>query len=261
LIASLLVLALSCQFAAAAAGDLPDAATVIQQVMRRSDDEAQSGEARKYTYEKHCLAAELDRNGNATKTTDETYEVFPIQGISFSRLVKIQNRQLTSAETEEQNRKEQQFRQKLAGKNENRIAEKDHDTLNSDLVGRYDFHVERRERLENRTMLVLSFHPKANRGLEKTVEDRVLNRFEGSVWVDEEDAEVAQVQVRLTEDLRLGWFGMIGSIKQCDLRIERQRLSSGVWVNKSQTVLLDGRKVFTPMRYRTLEESFNFRKP
>jgi hypothetical protein len=229
--------------------------------MRRGEDETRSGEARKYTYEKHCLEAELDPNGNATKTTDEIYEVFPIQGIPFSRLVKVQNRELTPAETEEQNRKEQQFRQRLAGKNENRIAEQDHDTLNPDLVGRYDFHVERRERLDNRTMLVLSFHPKVNRGLEKTVEDRVLNRLEGSVWVDEEEAEVAQVQVRLTEDLRLGWFGMIGSIKQCDLRIERQRLPSGVWVNRSQTVLLAGRKVFTPMRYRTLEESSNFRRP
>jgi hypothetical protein len=93
------------------------------------------------------------------------------------------------------------------------------------------------------------------------MEDKVLNRLAGQVWVDEAEAEVLQVRVGLTEDLSLGLFGMIGSIKRCDVNIERQRLPDNVWVKKSFAVLLAGRKVFSPMGYRTVEEFYNFRKP
>src|SRR6185437_1121096 len=126
------------------------------------------------------------------------------------------------------------------------------------LIGRYDFKVEKRETLDTRPALVLSFQPKPGHGGEKSVEDKVLNRLAGRVWVDEAEAEVARVQVGLTEDLSLGWFGMMGSMKQCDVKIERQRLPDGDWVAKIFEISLAGRKVFAPMRSRSLEESYHF---
>ncbi len=129
------------------------------------------------------------------------------------------------------------------------------------MIGRYDFKVEKREQLDSRPVLVLSFQPKPGHSGEKTIEDKVLDRLAGRVWIDEAEAEVVRVQVGLTEDLSLGWFGTIGSIKQCDVKIERQRLPDGTWVAKTFAVSLGGRKVFAPMRYRSLEESSHFRKP
>jgi hypothetical protein len=250
---------LLCRWEATSQESLPDPSSVLERMIQRAEEESRAGETRKYTYEKRSVIEELDSVGKATKTTEEVYEVVPIQGIPFSRLVKIQNRELTAEETKEQNRKEQEFRHKVAAKDSDQ--RRNDDTLNPYLVDRYDFKVERRDSLENRPVLVLSFRPKTNRRPERTVEDKVLNRLAGTVWVDEREAEVAQLQVRLTEDLWLGWFGMIGSIKQCDLKIQRQRLPDGVWVNKEQTVMLCGRKILSPMRRRTQEESYSFKKP
>jgi hypothetical protein len=255
----LLVAGLSGQCAALSDGALPDATQVMERVVQRAGEVARAGEAGKYVFEKHSVSEELDSSGNATKTTEKTYEVIRIEGRPFSRLVKIQNRALTEEETKAQNRKEQEFREKMA------LQDPEHkrkdDWLDPRLIDRYDFKVESRDCLKGRSVLVLSFHPRANREAEKTVEDRVLNRLAGSLWVDEQEAEIAQLKVGLTEDLSLGLFGMIGSLKQFDLEIERERLADGDWVDQKQRVLLFGRKIFSPMRYRTLEESSNFKKP
>ena len=255
---SLLILELSGQCAALADDNLPDASTVMQRAVERATQVAHTGEAGKYVYEKRRVIEELDEFGNVANTTEEIYEVILIQGLPFSRLVKIQNRDLTEDEIKAENRKRQEFRQKISGRDPEQMAKRNENWLTPALVERYDFKVERRDSYQNRPVLVLPFHPKTNCKSEKAIEDKVLNRLKGTVWVDEKEAEIARVQVGLTESILLGWFGLIGSIKQCDLDLERKRLVDGVWANEKQTVVLVGRKLFSAMRYRTLEESYNF---
>jgi hypothetical protein len=257
----LCLLALSFECEALAEDNLPSASSVIQRMLRRSDQVSRSGEASKYTYEKRSLAEELDNNtGKPTKSTQQIYQVTPIQGIPFSRLIRVQDRELTQDEVKSQDGKEQEFRRRLAEGNHRATNKRGKDILNEKLLERYDFKVEKRERLDNRPVIVVSFRPKKPHLLEQSVEDKVLNRLAGKVWIEEAEAEVVKVRAGLTEDLSLGWFGMIGSIKRCDFEIERQRLPDGVWVDKSFVVSLAGRKVFSPMRYHSLEESYNFRK-
>jgi hypothetical protein len=261
MVGGLLVLTLYGHCASRTDGALPDASQMMKRVTERAEDAARAGEARKYSFEKRSIREELDASGKPTKTTEETYEVTPIQGLPFSRLIKIQNRDLTEEENEVENRKELEFRQKMAGKGYARPTRKNEDWLDPRLADRYDFQVEGRDSFQSRPVLIVSFRPKAARAPEKTIADKVLNRLAGTLLVDEQDAEVAQLKVGLTEDLSLGWFGMIGSLKRFDLLIERARLADGVWVTQKQSVVLCGRKVLGTLAYRTLEQSFNFRKP
>jgi hypothetical protein len=241
--------------------NLPEASSVIQRVLRRAEEADQAREESKYAYQKRSVSEELDDSGKPVKKTEKVFQVTPIEGVPFSRLIRIQNRDLTEEERELQDRKEEAFRRRIAEKRSHARHGIDEDAINSDLVERYDFKVEKRDWVNKRAVLVLSFHPKKDRTAEKTVEDRVLNRLAGQVWVDEEEAEVLQVRVGLTEDFSIGLFGMICSIKQCDVKIERQRLPDDVWVKKSFAVLLGGRKLLSSIRYRSLEEFYNFKKP
>ena len=256
-----LVAVVSAQCAPSAGGATPDAATLIQRVIQRAEEVARAGEEGKYCYEKSTVEEELDASGKTIKTTEEIYEVIPIQGIPFSRLVKTQGRGLTEKEIREQNRKEEQFRKEVAQQHPNQSSTTNTDWLDKNLVNRFVFQIEGRESLHNRPVLIMSFHPKANRGSEKTVADKVLNRLAGKVWVDEQESEIAQLKVGLTADLSLGWFGLVGSLKQFDLTLERTRLPDGVWMDRHQTLVLYGRKLFSAMRYRAMEESSKFRKP
>jgi hypothetical protein len=140
-------------------------------------------------------------------------------------------------------------------------SHEDMDKLEASLVDRYNFQAEKRERIDDRPVVVLSFRPKKAALPEKGMADRVFNRLAGRVWIDETEAEVVQVEVGLTDELSLGWLGMVGSLKQCDITIAKQRLPENIWVNKSFAVSLRGRKVLSSMRLRTTETFYNFRKP
>jgi hypothetical protein len=258
---SALVPNFSCQCASPIDGALPDASQVMQRVILRGEDEGRTPQANEYAFEKRIVNEELDASGTPTKSTEQTSEVIPIQGIPFSRLVKIQNRDLTEEETEAQNQKELEFRKKVARRGAEPMSRRKKNWLDTRVLDRFNFKVEGRDTFQNRPVLILSFHPKTNRDPEKTITDKVLNRLAGILWVDEAEAEVAQLKVSLTEDLSLGWFGAVGSLKQFDLELQRERLPDGVWVTRKQIVVLCGRKIFSSMAHRTLEESSNFRKP
>ncbi len=258
---SLSVSGFSCRGASGVDDALPDAAQVMQRVVQRADDVARAGEASEYVFEKRSISEELDTSGRATKTTEQTFEVIPIQGIPFSRLVKIGNRDLTREETEVQTRKELEFRQRVGRKDAEPVGRRNRNWLDMRLVGRYDFKVEGRDSLLGRPVLILSFHPKPNYVAEKTIKDKVLNRLAGTLWIDEQEAEIAQLKVGLTEDLSLGLFGAVGSLKQFDFKLERAPLADGVWVTRKQDIVLCGRKILSSVAHRTLEESSNFRKP
>jgi hypothetical protein len=247
--------------AAAAGENLPEAEGVMKRVIQRAEDVARGGEEGKYVYEKQSVVQELDEAGKARVTTAKTYQVLLIQGIPFSRLMKVQNRDLTEAEIREEDRKEQALLKKVTGKDPEQMVKKKEGWVTPELISRYDYRVEGREAVEHRPVLVVSFHPKAGYNPDKTVQDKVLGRLVGRLWVDEAEAEVARVQAGLNEDLALGWFGLIGSLKQCDLDLQRKRLADGRWVNARQTLEIRGRKLFSYMRVRVLEESYNFKRP
>jgi hypothetical protein len=232
----------------------------MDKVIQRSQEIARTAEADKYRYEKRSVEEELDTVGKPTKTTEEIYDVIPIRGVPFERLVKVKGRDLTEKEAKEQDRKEEEFRKNVTEHDPGRASSTNSDVLNKELIDRFVFHVEGRSNFLTRPVLILSFQPKPS-APEKKIADKVLKRLAGTLWIDEEESEIAQLKLGLTADLSLGLFGMIGSLKQFDLTLERARLPDGVWVDRKQTLVLGGRKIFSSMHYRTVEESSNFRKP
>src|SRR5215831_7619119 len=90
LITGILVSSVAGQCVTQTSTGMPDAEAVMEKVIERSQEVARAGEAEKYRYERHSVEEELDAAGKATKTTEEVYDVIPIQGFPFERLVKVQ---------------------------------------------------------------------------------------------------------------------------------------------------------------------------
>jgi hypothetical protein len=78
-------------------------------------------------------------SGKATKTRDEVYEVIPIEGIPFSWLVKMGDRDLTQEEAEVQNRKEVDFRERVACNDAKPVGRRRRNWLDARMVDRFDF--------------------------------------------------------------------------------------------------------------------------
>jgi hypothetical protein len=236
---------------------LPDAKEVMARVLRRASALAKESDGQKYLYLKQTRTEELNSRGETIRSTEKIYRVIQIQGWSFARLVKVQGRDLSPAELQQQDEKERAFRAKITGRDPQKSREGQAPWLSPEIVARYEFTVLSNEVHQARTMLVVGFQPKLTNP-EKSIQDRLFNRIAGRLWVDSEDAEVARLEVGLVEEFSLGWLGALGSLKHCDLHLERLRLPDGTWVDQQQTLLLVGRKLLNTMRLRNTEECRDF---
>lgn len=245
---------------AAADAPLPAATNLLQRAVARAEEVAKSDKGKGYTYQKRSVTAELDEKDRVVKSQEKIYKVVLIGGMPYTRLVKIQGRALSGAELEKENEREQSFRKRLTGVDANAKASRKESFASKELMDRFTYKVLKREMVEGRSVVLVSFEPKVPAPEEKTIPDRVLNRLSGTIWLDEEEAELVRLKASVRGPIQLGWFGMIGALNRCLINVDRQRLPDGVWVNTKSTFELAGRKLLTPMRYRTVEESSGFAK-
>jgi len=229
-------------------------------MIARAQAIAQDDQGPQYTYAKRALLEYQDAAGLTTKSEEKIYQVELIAGFPFDRLVRIQGRELTSKELKKEQQREERFRKKFVSANSASMAARKEGWVTRQLLDRYQFVVVERVAMNGRSTLVLAFKPKDEDLPAKTFQDKLLNRMAGTVWIDEADADTAKLSVRLTESIALGWLGVLGSLNQCELSLERKRLPDGVWVNARQTLLIHYRKLASTMRFHSTEESSGFEK-
>ena len=249
-----------CPGASPAAGTLPDAATVTRRMIARAQAVATTAQGPQYTYEKRSLLERLDANGRPATSEEKVYQVTLTAGLPFNRLVKIQGRDLSAEELKAEEAREERFRQRFVSADAKQIAARRQGLVTAELLDRYQFAVKQRVVLSNRPTLVLTFKPKEGNLPATAIQDRLLNRMAGTLWIDEADAEAVRLVVNLVEPISLGWFGLLGSLNQCEMSLERRRMPDGVWINTKQVWLIEFRKLLATSHFRTTELSRAFQK-
>jgi hypothetical protein len=257
LLAVILIFASS--FLAGAAENLPAASNLLQRLLTRAELIAKAGESNHYAYEKRAVMEELDEKDRVIKSTEKHYRVELIGGLPFPRLVKIQGRELSAKELEKENQRETAFRQRVTRVDMSKKARRKEGLATQDLVDRFDFRVTKREEIEGRSTLVMTFAPRAG-APDKTMEDKIFQKVFGTVWVDEDEAEVAKLDASVRGPVPLGWFGAVGSLNKFQATVERSRMPDGVWVNRKSSFWIAARKLLSAIRTRTTEESSGFRR-
>jgi hypothetical protein len=256
----MVLLACSAAFSAAYSAEvLPSASNLLQRVVERAQLVAQAPQTNHYTYNKRSLVEELGEKERVTKSTEKLYTVMLIGGLPFPRLVKVQGRELTPKELEKQNQRETAFREKVTRVDFKKKAAKKEGLATPDLIERFDFKVTKRELLEGRATLVVTFAAKAN-APEKTMEDKIYKHVSGTLWVDEAEAEVRKLDANVRGPVSLGWFGAVGSLHKFHAIFERSRMPDGVWVNQRSMFSIAARQLWQALRLRTTEESSGFRR-
>jgi hypothetical protein len=237
---------------------LPEVSAVLQRMLARAQAVAQAEPGPQYTYEKRSVRERLDSAGQTVSSEEKIYHVTLINGFPFNRLVKIQGRELDAAELKQEEAREEKFRQRFVSADRKKLVGENEALVTAELLDRYEFAVKERVVLSNRPALVLTFKPKAGNLPSNSIQDKLLNGMAGMLWIDEEDADTARLKVNLVQPLSLGWFGWLGSLTQCDVTLDRQRMADGVWINTRQAMLIQCRKLTTTMRFRNTEDSREF---
>ena len=242
---------------------LPTVQDVLKKAIERAKWSDEQKFENKYAWTRHQITEQYDSKGNVKKREDKVYQVFPIDGESYSRLAQKGGKSLAGRELRLEQENERKFRETVARKKrqpQSAHRKKDYvDDLKFDavLIARYQWDVTGREAVNGRPAFILSFQPRPNWPVKRII-DRLLNRAAGRLWVDEKDYEIARVDLHLAENVS-AWGGILASVKKFVLRFEQTKVDQMAWLPSYIDGYLDGRILIKTLRVKVLEQHSEFR--
>ncbi|MBI5772711.1 MAG: hypothetical protein HZA89_03085 [Verrucomicrobia bacterium] len=147
----------------------------------------------------------------------------------------------------------------LVAEGRGRALEKRDFQLNQELLQKFTFKVTGREIQSGRPTLVLEFQPRGGKLPEKNFKDKFVNKAAGRVWVDEAEAVVAKVALRLSEEVSV-IGGLVGNVKQGRYGFERARTEEGFWFTRTVDWRIEGRQFFSKKVMEYHEEKKDVRR-
>ncbi len=236
---------------------LPSGDQVIRRLLERSATEAAATNAPAWAYDKRTTSEKLGRDGKVQERTVKLYRVRIIQGVPFSRLVKVEGRDLTEAEIKKENQREAAFQKRLSGRDPKKAVDEGESFITTNVVERFQYRTLRREAIHGRQTIVVSFEAKPGKDDDK-IEGRLLSRLAGTLWVDEALADVAQLEVHLTKAFSMGVLGVLGALKECRMDLACRPMSDGTWLPEKTKMSVSARMFLSNVRYQMEETASNF---
>lgn len=240
----------------------PSPAELLTNLLARAALVSTQGYRTQFTFTKVRVTEELDSKGKVTEKQESAFEVVPVNGRLFSRLVSENGKPATAKQRKAEEERERKLRaaappDPAAGKSPAN-SKRDY-SVSPELLERFTFATTGREIVNGRDSWVLTFEPRsADLPVRKTA-DRFLNKVAGKVWIDAAEHEIARIEVRLTDRVDLV-AGIIASLKKFDMRFEQRRLESGAWFNTLTEASIEARQLVMNKRVHFTEKSGDFKK-
>ena len=257
--AAMVRILLICAFLAtglvARADELPSAGDVLRRVQDRMEKVYADSVTNRFHYKRTNIIEELDGSGKLKDRTVKAYEVIQLQGLPRAKLVAVDGRALSASEQKWRVAEEQRLQTTLAGDKSPEYS-KQKPWVNEDVLARFDFKVTGRTNYLRRQMLMLEFTPKPD-APSRGMADKIINKVSGALWVDENESEIARLDLRITESVKF-WGGILGQLDRFDFTMFRRRSALGIWFNESSNGMVQIRKLFTSTKYRLSEQAFEF---
>jgi hypothetical protein len=219
---------------------------LLQKASERAKEEKEKPPHREFYRTK--LTLDLDKKQNVKKREELKYWMKLIDGALYPFLLEKNGQALTPEERKQEEEKEAAFRNKSEAKEEKKKSNSILAKINDETASRFDYQISGREVLKGRPACLITISPKP--GLKsKTIEEQVMARLAGKVWIDEGDYSVARLEVRLLQPVQFG-LGILGSVSEFELKIDRTWLGEKDWENSKVSAWVQFRILFDPTRIR-----------
>lgn len=129
--------------------------------------------------------------------------------------------------------------------------------FDQDLLQRFDFTVAKKETINGRPTFLLTFAPKNPLWPIHRIQDRLLNRARGSLWIDEQDSELVKADLALSEPVS---FGILGAVDVLQFSFERTHVDGGEWLTHWTETNFKGRKFVIPIQIRKRVDCGEYKK-
>jgi hypothetical protein len=214
---------------------LPDARDFV---LRLIDHQKQVDELREqYTYKVRELeyAARRDDDGVTWKKKEERVsEVYPSHRLPVERLLERDGRPLSEKDARKEDERIQKQIAKWQEKEDRRLrdgkaeADEDDDRVKiRDLLRATRLETVARESEDGRALLVIDFQGDPAFPA-RTRAEKIAQRLEGRMWVDEGDLQVARLEARLGKFSIAG--GIVAKLKEARFYFEQRRMHDEVWL-------------------------------
>jgi hypothetical protein len=207
----------------------PPVATILERVAERwrSEDQNKAAFLARYAFTHRQITEKWDSDGTLKEREEESRRHAPVEADKRRRL-----------ERRTPGYKAGDFRDTEA------------------LIQRFDFHLERRETVNDRVSWVLRFQPKDPPVPARNLKERFVNAVAGRVWVDVEEHVPVKMEMRLLHEVGV-IGGLVGNVRHCEVRFDRRRTPEGLWFTPTFSWRLQGRTLFASKNMTHQEEKFD----
>ncbi len=220
---------------------LPDIPALMKLVAVH--EKADEAIRKQYIYRSVVTVVELDRQGVAKKTEVNSYDEFWINGVPVERLISKNGKPLTAeAKAKEDEKIDKEVAKARQRKDKAAAQGKETDAQGHEVisVGRFlelgSFSNPHRITLNGRPTIVVDFvgNPKAKT---KDISEEVVRDLVGTIWVDEQDRDVARLEGHFLNDFKLGGGMLVNIHKGLEFSVVNVRVNDEVWLPQQ----IDGR--------------------
>jgi hypothetical protein len=172
----------------------------------------------RYAYRERRTELHMNPFGRLGTGGVSVYEVTPAEdgSATFRRLLERDGEPVTDSEPERRARRARQRSRSAV----------------DDAVAVLRFTIDRREKLDGRDAIVVTFEPRRD-GEPTTREGRIAKVMKGTIWVDEAAREVMRAEAIAVDDLSYG-FGIIARLNEgTHVTLTRKPVDGGIWLPTS----------------------------
>ena len=194
----------------------------------------------RYTFSEKRIERRFDRKGNVKSVELESYEVYPSAepGHTYRKLVARNGRRLPHAEIASQDAKQNAriardtadpaAAARRRASREESFRRREQEVID-ELFRVYDIAITGRETLDGRPAIVVAFRPRPGVA-SKSRAGKILQKFEGRAWVDEEDRQLVRAEGKLIDNFSYGLGVLARLYKGATAYFQRRKVNGEVWL-------------------------------
>ncbi len=240
---------------AGATTNLPPAAEVIRRLLERAAHPTNREPSGAQVFYRTNITEEFNAKGRLAQREELLLRVIVRQGEPEVELLEINGQPPTARERERELKRFNSPPREGPATRERPDRSRQLETyFTEELLGRYTFTVTGREDINGIPCLRVEFQPGSTESGSNKLFERVLDRLGGVFWIDESDYALARADLELLEKVSL-WGGLLGTLEQMRLRIDRTRDQAGQWRDHAIDARFVGRAVARQINVRTRDLS------
>ena len=201
---------------------------------------------RDYAYIEREVQNKMDSKGQVQSIETKTYEVLQIYGEQVQRLTEKDDKPLSKKDADKEEEKIQKIIEKRKNESDSdrkkRLEREEKDREQgrkfvTEVADAYNFKLVGTEQVGGRDAWVIDGEPRPG-FVPHMKESKLLSKFQGRVWIDKADLQLAKMDVECLDTISFGLF-LARFHKGSRLMLEQTRVNDEVWLPAHVTANID----------------------